>query len=242
LKVLHNWLDYHLFSTTSDETVHIGIHGWLFNGQANPAPGAPTIDRQTGNRLFLDCHAVEKMITATGRRFLFTVIPGKAAMYPEFVGSGMPRTESPVYQALLKANTRHPLAGFIRLEPTLKKAKLNGIDVYHRQSLRWSCAGAAAAAEQILAVQEPDRLSTGSRSAPACPPPDNDLYRRLLGEDPHESICHWPAMSRVPTPSPGRQPWSTEMTISTVCSRLSPTPSTRYRSSMRPVSPHSAAM
>ena len=70
----------------------------------------------------------------------------------------------------------------------MKKAKLNGIDVYHRQSRRWSCAGAAAAAEQILTVQEPDRPSTGSRSAPACPPPDNDLYRRLLGDEPHETI------------------------------------------------------
>jgi hypothetical protein len=128
------------------------------------------------------------MITATGRRFLFTVIPGKAAMYPEFVGSGMLRTGSPVYQALLKANTRHPLAGFIRLEPALKKAKLNGIDVYHRQSLRWSCAGAAAAAEQILAVEEPGRPAASNRPAPACPPPDNDLYRRLLGDVPHETI------------------------------------------------------
>ena len=99
LKVFHNWLDYHLFSTTSDAGVHVGIHGWLFTGQSNADSGAPTTDRQTGHRLFLDFHAVEKMIAATGRRFLLTVIPGKAAMYPEFVGSGMHHTKSPVYQS-----------------------------------------------------------------------------------------------------------------------------------------------
>lgn len=188
LKVFHNWLDYHLFSTTSEAGVHIGIHDWLYPGQSGADPEVPMIDRQKGRRLFLDLHAVEKMIAATGRRFLFTVVPGKAAIYPEFTGAGMAYTQTPIYQALLKANDLQPLTGFIALEPVLKKAKLNGVDVYHPRSRRWSCAGAAAAAEQILAVEEPGRLSTGSRPAPACPPPDNDLYRLLLGEKPHETI------------------------------------------------------
>jgi hypothetical protein len=188
LKFFHNWLNFHLFSATSTAGVHIGIHGWLYPEESSVDRLDPAIARQAGRRLLLNLHAAEKMITATGRRFLFTVAPGKAAIYPEYVGSGAAAAGSPVYKALLDAHARYPLAGFIRLEPALIKAKLNGIDVYHKQSRLWSCEGAAAAAEQILDGHEPAGSSSTNRSAVACAPPDNALYRLLLGEDPQESL------------------------------------------------------
>lgn len=186
LKVFHNWLNYNLFSATSDTTVHIGIQGWLFPRMTTADRLGPMVARQTGHRLFLDLHAVEKMIAATGRQFLFTVIPGKAGMYPEYVDSGDTGAPSLVYQALLDANERNPLTGFISLDPALKKAKLSGIDIYHKRSRLWTCAGGAAAAEQILTFQELTQPASKIHSAVACPPPDNNLYRLLLGEEPQE--------------------------------------------------------
>jgi len=186
LKIIHNWLNYHLFSTTSATAVHLGIHGWLYPKGTSQGRSAPTVARQESHRLFLELHAAEKIINATGRRFLFTVVPGKAAIYPEYLGSGHAGPRSRFYQALIDANHRHPLSGFIGLDPALKKAKLNGIDVYHKQSRLWTCSGAAAAAEQILDVQELATPSSNSPSTFACPPPDDDLYRLVLGKKPQE--------------------------------------------------------
>ena len=182
LKIFHNWLNYHLFSATSASAVNIGIHGWLYPRGTREDLSEPAVALQKGNRLFLELHAVEKIINATGRRFLVTVVPGKAAIYPEYVGSGFSEAQSPLYKALVDANDRHPLSGFIGLGPALKKAKLSGLDVYHKRSRLWTCSGAAAAAEQILNVQELAKPATIHRSAIACPPPDNDLYRLALGE------------------------------------------------------------
>ena len=182
LKILNNWLNYHLFAATSTPAVNIGIHGWLYPGNIGAARLTPKVARNKGYRLFLDLHAVEKIISAAGRRFLFTVVPGKEAIYPEYLGSGGTATQITSYQALLDANRLHPLAGFIELEPALKKAKLGGIDVYRKRSLQWSCEGAAAAAEAILSDKALTQTASVSHVPANCPPPDNDLYRTLLGE------------------------------------------------------------
>ena len=185
LKIFHNWLNYHLFSAT-ETAVHIGIHGWLYPGRPIPAASPPGDARQAANGQLLKLHAVEKMITATGRRFLFTVVPGKAAIYPEYLAAGDPGIPDPAYRALLDAHGRHPLNGLVRLGPALKKAKLSGIEVYGRHSLLWTCGGAAAAAEQLLAALDSAKPASAARPTTPCPPADDDLYRLLLGQQPHE--------------------------------------------------------
>jgi hypothetical protein len=140
LKVFHNWLNYQLFSATSDRRgTHRHPRLALSGGEQRRPFGSGHRPAGGPSAVSGICTPLEKMITATGRRFLFTVAPGKAAIYPEYVGSGASAAGSPVYKALLDAHARYPLAGFIRLEPALKKAKLNGIDVYHKQSRLWSC-------------------------------------------------------------------------------------------------------
>lgn len=182
LKIFHNWLNYHLFSATSATAVHLGIRGWLFPKDTSQGRSVPAVARQKAHRLFLELHAAEKIINSTGRRFLVTVVPGKASIYPEYVGSGHTGPRSRFYQALIDANDRQPLSGFIGLGPALKKAKLRGMDVYHKRSRLWTCSGAAAAAEQILDVQELATPSSDNPSTFACPPPDDDLYRLVLGK------------------------------------------------------------
>lgn len=182
LKVFDKWLNYHLFAASSTPTVHIGIHGWLYPGQTAEDRSEIKATRKAGNQLLLDLHAVEKIISASGNRFLFTVVPGKATIYPEYLGATATGNQIPLYEALIEAHERHPLNNFIGLEPALKKAKLSGIEVYHKRSQRWNCDGAAAAAEQILNTQEMTRPVSGSHQTVTCPAPDNNLYRMLLGE------------------------------------------------------------
>jgi len=183
LKRFNNWLDYHLFNTTVTRTVHIGIHGWLYPRKIRIGHAESDALGEAGRQLFLDLHAVEKILTAAGRRFVFTIAPAKAAIYPEYLGSVEPEEPYPLYRALTQAQQRHPLAGFVALEAVLKKAKLSGISVYGKQSRLWSCSGAAAAADQLIDAQNLTESTAATRQVAACPPPDTDLYRRLMGEE-----------------------------------------------------------
>jgi len=186
LQRVNHWLDYHLFNTTSIKTVHIGTHGWLYRAKTVPGSDESTDPGGAGRRLFLGLHAVEKILAAAGRRFIFTVVPAKAAIYPEYFGSGNPQVTDSIYRTLIAAQGHHPLSGFVDLETPLKKAKLSGSDVYTQRSALWTCAGAAAAAERILESQKLFRPSEAPRLNPACPPPDTILYRQILGETPRE--------------------------------------------------------
>jgi hypothetical protein len=182
LKTFHNWVNYHLFRSVSGNTVRVGIHGWLFAEKMHGDDQKPSVGRRTGQRLFMDLYAAEKMISAAGRRLLVVTIPDKADIYPEYLGSTVTTVSDPTYQALVQANDRHPLGGLIALGPVLKKAKLSGIEVYGKTSRLWSCEGAAAGAKQILAVENLPEKATEAPLTVACPPPDRDLYRRLLDE------------------------------------------------------------
>ncbi|WP_170302167.1 sialate O-acetylesterase [Desulfosarcina widdelii] len=183
---INHWLDYHLFDTTSSKTVHIGTHGWLYPARTVPESDESTVSDEAGRRLFLDLHAVEKITAAAGRRFVFAAVPAKAAIYPEYIGSGNTLGTHSIYRTLIESQNRHPLSGFVDLETPLKKAKLGGVDVYNKRSKLWNCAGAAAAAERILEAQRLSRPAAAARPNPGCPPPDTILYRQILGETPRE--------------------------------------------------------
>jgi hypothetical protein len=183
LRTFNNWLNYHLFAATSTPAVHIGIHGWLYPGKPHPSPAQRQAGRQMAQRLFLDLHAAEKIITASGRHFVFSVVPDKAAIYPEYLGIGHHRAPRSIYRALLAAHRHHPLTALVPLTPTLKKAKLSGSAVYGKQSVWWTCGGAAAAADQILKAASLTAPTTGTVVGD-CPPTDNFLYRQLLGDNP----------------------------------------------------------
>lgn len=186
LQRANHWLDYHLFNTTSTKSVQIGTHGWLYPAQKNPGSDETTDPDEAGRRLFLNLHAVEKIFAAAGRRFVFVPVPSKAAIYPEYLGSGTPQDTHSIYRALIASQDRHPLSGFVDLETPLRKAKLSGDDVYGKRSKLWTCAGAAAAAERILEAQKLSRSAVVTRPPTACPPPDTILYRQILEETPQK--------------------------------------------------------
>lgn len=183
LKIFNSWLNYRLFAATSTPDVHIGIHGWLYHGRPHPSPAQLEASRQMAQRLFLDLHATEKMITASGRRLVFSVVPDKAAIYPEYLGTGHDRSQG-LYRLLLAAHRRHPLTAWVPLAATLKKSKLNGSPVYGQQSAWWTCMGASAAADQILKVATLTEMPPAGQTKGNCQPVDKHLYHRLLGDNP----------------------------------------------------------
>ncbi|MBW2434698.1 MAG: hypothetical protein JRF36_13910 [Deltaproteobacteria bacterium] len=179
------WLDYRLFKTTDLAAVHVGRQGWLFsrksieNFQKEACDDQPLMEH-----LALGLHAVDQLLSASGRRFVFTVAPNKASIYPEYLGfiptdgkCGRSR-----YDLLLEALERHPLKNFVRLDHHLLNAK-NGTEwLYNPTGTHWNARGAAVAADALgrqieLDVAEHRAFDHAQNN----PGHHVDLARRLLG-------------------------------------------------------------
>jgi hypothetical protein len=179
------WLDYRLFLTTDADDVHVGNHGWLFNRRSiedyrkEACHEVPAIEQ-----LVLELHAIERIITASGRRFFFTVAPNKSTIYPEFVGF-VPQNEScnrSRYNLLLEAITTHPLRGFVRLDELLQSAKKSAVLLYDRTQAHWNNLGAMVAAEglQVQIINDSGRKRIFNyRSSDTTG--GGDLNRQLMG-------------------------------------------------------------
>jgi hypothetical protein len=147
-----NWIDLNLFRTTDTNDVHIGRHGWLYSRKSvsdyQPADSEKDADME---RLVLQLHAIEKIVTASGRRFVFVVAPSKALVYPEYLGlaAGFINNGPSQYDLLLERLERHPLKSFIRLDDIIKAAKRSQALLYDRQYAHWNGLGASVAAENI---------------------------------------------------------------------------------------------
>ena len=179
------WLDYRLFSMTETTSVHVGNKGWLYSRQSiEDYRKEACHDASVVEQLALDLHAVEQMIEASGRQFIFTVAPNKATIYPEYIGF-VPSTESckhSRYELLLKTFERYPLKQFVRLEKQLQNAKRSHTLLYNPTSTYWNERGAKVAAKTILAqiIQDPalEQLMGATQGDPI---DQGNLVRRVLG-------------------------------------------------------------
>ncbi len=179
------WLDYRLFGMTDAAGVHVGNHGWLYSRQSiEDYRKEACNDSASMEQLALALHAIEKMTTASGRRFIFAVAPNKSAIYPEYLGfvpSGKSCNRSR-YDLLLKTFERYPLKGFVRLEKWLQNAKQIHALLYNPTSSYWNARGAGVAAGAIRAqiIQDPGQNQTidSPQSDPIGP---GDLARRVMG-------------------------------------------------------------
>ncbi|MGD8333393.1 MAG: sialate O-acetylesterase [Desulfobacterales bacterium] len=179
------WLDYHLFKMTDTAAVHVGKQGWLYSRKSiEDVQKEACDDLLLIEQLALDLHAVDQLLSASGRQFIFTVAPNKSSIYPEFLGF-IPRGASCQrnrYDLLLESFGRHPLKNFVRLENRLLNAKDGNKWLYHPTGSHWNARGAAVAAEAIGQQIEQDaayhRAFDHSQNNP-----ENqvDLARRMLG-------------------------------------------------------------
>jgi hypothetical protein len=134
--------------------------------------------------MVLELHALERIIEASGRQFLFIVAPNKSTVYPEHVGfvpnaAGCNRSR---YDLLLENIDEYPLRSFVRLDEQLRNAKELYAHLYDKTSTYWNGLGAMVGAETIHqwisdgAMKQPrgDYHSSGSIS-------NGDLYSQLMG-------------------------------------------------------------
>jgi hypothetical protein len=146
------WLDYRIFHMTDTAGVHVGINGWLYSRRSiEDYRKEACNDRTDIEWLVLELHALEKIIQASGRRFLFFVAPNKSTIYPEFVGHVPPgdSCRHSRLDLLNEAVATHPLKSFIRLGELLKEEKKGYTLLYEKDGTYWNEAGALIAAEAI---------------------------------------------------------------------------------------------
>ena len=124
-----NWLDYHLFHTSDSREVHVGSNGWLYGRKSiKDYRKEACKDNAYVEQLALELHALEKIIEASGRRFLFTIAPNKSTIYPEFVGF-VPKGKqcsSSLYDLFMDKITAYPMKSFIMLDEKLREEKKKG--------------------------------------------------------------------------------------------------------------------
>ncbi|MBW2248486.1 MAG: hypothetical protein JRF62_15150, partial [Deltaproteobacteria bacterium] len=176
--LLKNWIDYHVFRTTDSRDVHIGTEGWLYDIKSiKDYRKEACNDRAYAKQLVLELHALEKIIQASGRRFFFSIAPGKSTIYPEFVGVVPKDTlcNRSLYDLFLENITRHPLKSFVRLDAPLTDEKNKGSLVYDKTKTRWNRIGAMVAAESMF-----KKVFDGGVNAPA---PDFALPEPIVSED-----------------------------------------------------------
>jgi hypothetical protein len=179
------WLDYHVFGATDIADVHVGHRGWLYSRESiEDYLKAACDDSAAIEHLVLTLHAMERMIEASGRRFIFTIAPNKSTIYPEFLGFVPPAKtcDRSRYDLLLETLERHPLKHFVRLDRRLQKAKQNQALLYGPASAYWNASGAGIAADAIHT-----EIVQAADSYPAFadlhhnPIEQNDLARRMMG-------------------------------------------------------------
>jgi hypothetical protein len=152
LTFVKNWLDYHIFRATDSRSVHIGRNGWLYTSKSiDDYSKEACADKMEVDRILLELHALEMIMQASGRRFLFFVAPNKSRIYPEHVGF-VPKSTAcnhSRYDLFLEKIKKHPLKSFIRLDDGLRTAKERYPLLYEKTSTYWNRRGALVASQKI---------------------------------------------------------------------------------------------
>ncbi len=151
---LKNWLDYHLFEMTDAQGVYVGRDGWLFDGQSiNDFRKNGCSQSGHIRQLIQDLEAAARIAELTGRRFIFSVAPDKATIYPEYVGDlpRAPACQQSLYDLLLAEHHIRPIKGFVPLDQLLRNAKNDYSLLYDQTGTYWNTNGATVAAHGLLA-------------------------------------------------------------------------------------------
>lgn len=146
------WLDFRVFHMTDTPGVHVGTDRWLFSRHSIEDYQKEACSQKADvANMVLRLHALEKIIEASGRRFLFIVAPNKSTVYPEFLGF-VPQRDTcnrSRYDLLLETIGLHPLYSFVRLDELLNEAKKSHALLYDPTSIHWNGLGAIVAGDAI---------------------------------------------------------------------------------------------
>lgn len=179
------WIDLHVFRMTDDPDIHVGKEGWLYSRRLIEDLHKETCgSRADAERIALNLYALENILEASGRRFFFTVAPGKSSIYPEFLEFA-PHCNAPNrsrYDLFIDAIADLPMKNFVRLDLLLSEAKANHALLYDKTGAYWNELGAMVAAEAIQRhlVEDPEEEVVLEYKTITTPATD-DLKRQIMG-------------------------------------------------------------
>ncbi|MDJ0721218.1 MAG: sialate O-acetylesterase [Desulfobacterales bacterium] len=152
LRRIKNWIDYRLWGRSDHKDIHVGRRGWLFRrADIENHVQDRCADPGDARRRLIELHAVEKVVSATGRDFRFIVVPSKASVYPEYVGwVPLPATgRCSAFDRMREADTAYPLNAWVPLEAAIMAGKFGSHLLYDPTGRYWNGRGAAVAAEAL---------------------------------------------------------------------------------------------
>jgi hypothetical protein len=146
------WVDYRFFGRTDSPEVHVGRQGWLYRrADVENHIRSRCSDAGDALRRLFELHAVEKVVSASGRRLRFLVVPSKASIYPEYLGGAPlpPGGRCSAYDLLREAHSKFPLDAWVPLESAIQSNKFGTHLLYDPTGSFWNGRGAAVAAEAL---------------------------------------------------------------------------------------------
>lgn len=155
LVTMKSWVDYYLFKTSPSPKVHVGTDGWLYYYRTThdyyKVDDCIPVERERMERMAEQLHLLERMVEASGRRFLFVVAPDKSTIYPEFFGEKRYnlRCSKSHYDLLVYYLQKYPVRNFIRIDDDLMRAKEEQ-QVYYKTDTHWNMHGSMVAGSSII--------------------------------------------------------------------------------------------
>ena len=150
-----NWIDYHIFNTSPSPKVYLGTNGWLYYRVTirdylkfdDCRKGENTHMRDIARQIY----SLEKLVEASGRKFVLIISPNKSTIYPEHVGITRPKSicRKSRYDLFLDSLKEFPVKNFIRLDNLFFKIKKNQ-QLYYRTDTHWNLNGSIIASKVLL--------------------------------------------------------------------------------------------
>jgi hypothetical protein len=148
-----SWIDYRLFAMTDAKGIHVGRQGWLFDEKALESYQKRGCDKAEHiGRQIMNIRSASRLAELAGRRFIFSIIPGKSTIYPEYVGP-VPQNQpcgKSMYDIFLSHHQTNPIEAFVPLDQSLLAAKSPQRLLYDVSSRYWNAEGAKIAAPALL--------------------------------------------------------------------------------------------
>jgi hypothetical protein len=181
-------------------TVVSGSDGFLFLGEdfknacERKMPVAETLRR---------LHRLERMIVASGRRFVFTVAPDKSTIEAKYLPSHyVGRDCAPeAKQAFWNALERDPPDGYFDLRHALEgREEFFGTPIYTHLDTHWLSLGSTTFARQLADALDP-ALWGNSQVVPVPEGRSGGDLSQLLGEDREEAVAQFQLVRPGVTPA-----------------------------------------
>ncbi|HAO93750.1 MAG: hypothetical protein A2X99_01540 [Deltaproteobacteria bacterium GWB2_55_19] len=144
-------IDFRVLGVSPAPSLHIGKDGWLYlKKDLVDFMKNSCADKEAMTRLAQDLRALEDVVEASGRRFLFFVAPNKMTIYPEYAGvEPFPTCGKSRLDLLKEAFREFPLRNQIMADELLLDAKKSR-QVYKKNDSHWSYNGSKLVSDETL--------------------------------------------------------------------------------------------